>query len=76
MELDSIESILLMVYFGLGVAIVPQRCVEGPYPLPVRYVPFGEPPLVRRIGLIERSGNPKSALAQALHAAFAGLATP
>lgn len=73
MELDSIESILLMVYFGLGVAIVPQRCVEGPYPLPVRYVPFGEPPLVRRIGLIERSGNPKSPLAQALHAAFAGL---
>ena len=73
MELDSIESILLMVYFGLGVAIVPQRCVEGPYPLPVRYVSFGEPPLARRIGLIERSGNPKSALAQALHAAFAGL---
>ncbi|MBM3580608.1 MAG: LysR family transcriptional regulator [Alphaproteobacteria bacterium] len=74
MELDSIESILLMVYFGLGVAIVPQRCVEGPYPLPVRYVPFGEPPLTRRIGLIERVGNPKSGLVGALHAAFAGLA--
>ncbi len=75
MELDSLESILLMVYYGLGVAIVPQRCVEGPHPLPVRYVPFGEPPLVRRIGLIERSGNPKTSLAQALHASFAGLAT-
>ncbi len=74
MELDSLESILLMVYYGLGVAIVPQRCVEGPHPLPVRYVPFGEPPLTRRIGLIERSDNPKSNLAQALHAAFAGLA--
>lgn len=75
MELDSLESILLMVYYGLGVAIVPQRCVEGPHPLPVRYVPFGEPPLTRRIGLIERSDNPKSNLAQALHAAFASLAT-
>ena len=71
MELDSIESILLMVYSGLGVAIVPQRCVEGPFPLPVRYVPFGEPPLTRRIGLIERADNPKSNLARALHAAFA-----
>ena len=71
MELDSLESILLMVYYGLGVAIVPQRCVEGPHPLPVRYVPFGEPPIERRIGLIERADNPKSNLAQALHAAFA-----
>lgn len=71
MELDSIDSILLMVYSGLGVAIVPERCVEGPFPLPVRYVPFGEPPLERRIGLIERADNPKSSLAQALHAAFA-----
>jgi DNA-binding transcriptional LysR family regulator len=75
MELDSLESILLMVYYGLGVAIVPQRCVEGPYPLPVRYVPFGEPPLTRRIGQIERADNPKSNLAQALHAAFASLAS-
>jgi DNA-binding transcriptional LysR family regulator len=73
MELDSLESILLMVYFGLGVAIVPQRCVEGPFPLPVRYVPFGEPPLSRRIGLIARPGHPKSALIRALHAAFTGL---
>ena len=75
MELDSIESILLMVYSGLGVAIVPQRCVEGPFPLPVRYVPFGEPPLTRRIGLIERADNPKSNLARALHAAFASHVT-
>jgi DNA-binding transcriptional LysR family regulator len=73
MELDSLESILLMVYYGLGVSVIPQRCVEGPHPLPVRYVPFGEPPLVRRIGVAERAGNPKEKLTAALYLAFKSL---
>ena len=74
MELDSLESILLMVYYGLGVSVIPQRCVEGPHPLPVRYVPFDDPPLARRIGLLERAGNPKAKLTAALHVAFKNLA--
>ncbi len=74
MELDSLESILLMVYYGLGVSIIPQRCVEGPHPLPIRYVPFDDPALVRRIGLLERAGNPKAKLTAALHMAFKNLA--
>ena len=74
MELDSLESILLMVYYGLGVSVIPQRCVEGPHPLPIRYIPFGDPPLARRIGLLERAGNPKAKLTAALHVAFKNLA--
>ncbi|NQW09218.1 MAG: LysR family transcriptional regulator [Alphaproteobacteria bacterium] len=54
MELDSIEAILAMVGRGLGVAVVPAGSVVGPVAEAVRTVPFGDPPVTRRVGLIER----------------------
>jgi DNA-binding transcriptional LysR family regulator len=73
MELDSLETISLMVYHGLGVSIVPQRCAEHPLPLPLTRVPFGAPPLRRVIGLAERANNRKAKLTAALYSELARL---
>lgn len=54
MELDSIEAILAMVGRGLGVAVVPAGSVTGPLAATVHCLPFGEPPVLRRVGLLER----------------------
>jgi len=38
-----------------------------PFPENVRAVPFGDPPLMRNIGLIERSENAKIDMVKALY---------
>lgn len=54
MELDSIEAILAMVGRGLGVAVAPAGSVVGPVAETVRTLPFGDPQVRRRVGLLER----------------------
>ncbi len=65
MEIDSLEAIRAMVVHGLGVSIVP-LAPGGPVPEGLRTLPFGDPPEVRPLGVIERSGNPKARLVQGL----------
>ena len=66
MEMDSLEAVSMMVSNGLGVSIVPKRPINDPFPGDIRSLPFGEPPVYRDIGLIERTANPKSDLVKAL----------
>lgn len=66
MEIDSLESIAEMVAHGLGVSVVPQRRHARDLPKSVRAVPFGDPPLYRAIGLVERAGGGKGPLVDAL----------
>lgn len=54
MELDSIEAILAMVGRGLGVAVVPSGSLEGLAAERLVALPFGEPTVTRRVGLLER----------------------
>jgi len=54
MELDSIEAILAMVGRGLGVAVAPAGSVTGAVAVTVHCLPFGDPPVLRRVGLLER----------------------
>lgn len=56
-----------MVSRGLGVSIAPMRAMAEPFPENVRAVPFGDPPLMRNIGLIERSENAKIDMVKALY---------
>lgn len=67
MELDSLEAIRQMVRHGLGVSIVPYRCVEDRDAEELCWVPFGERPISRSIGLIERQENLKTGLTTALY---------
>ncbi len=66
MELDSLEAIARMVSRGLGASIVPARLASLPEAKRLRVVPFGKPPVIRVVGLIERPGTPRAPLIQAL----------
>lgn len=66
MTLDSLEAIATMVFHGLGVSIVPYRTVGTPFPVPLQRIPFGKPPTNRVLGLIQRDGNAKAELTEAL----------
>lgn len=66
MELDSLDAIVMMVARGLGVAIVGERNVFPRYREQVCAVPFGEPPLRRRIGVVRRARHRHPELVNAL----------
>lgn len=66
MEIDSLEAIAEMVAHGLGVSVVPKRRLAADFPKGVRALPFGEPPLHRAVGLVERTGHPQARLVDAL----------
>lgn len=66
MELDSLDAIVMMVARGLGVAIVGERNVFPRYRGLVHAVPFGEPPLRRRIGVVRRARHRHPELVNAL----------
>ena len=68
MNLDSLESIAIMVASGLGVSIVPQRTVASPFPPQIRVLPFGSESVKRVVGVIERVANSKHELIQLLTA--------
>ncbi len=65
MEIDGIQMMSTMVYHGLGVAIVPKRCVTVPNPVPVREVQISSLES-RPVGLLTRLDNPKGYLINAL----------
>jgi DNA-binding transcriptional LysR family regulator len=73
MEMDSLEAVSMMVSNSLGVSIVPKRPIADPFPGEVRSLPFGNPPVSRDIGLVERTANPKSDLVKALYSVLVGL---
>lgn len=62
MELDTLESIDMMVYYGLGVSIVPRRCVPPPHTLDLKRVSLHPPPAPRLLGLLSRQDSAKSRL--------------
>ncbi len=59
MELDTLESISAMVYHGLGVSIVPRRCVPSPRPLSLKRIAIDPPASPRRLGILTRHDNAK-----------------
>jgi len=73
MEIDTLEAVSMMVSSGLGVSIVPKRPIANPFPGEVRSLPFGEPPVYRGIGLLERTANPKSDLVKAFYSVLVEL---
>jgi len=79
MELDSIEAILAMVGRGLGVAVAPAGSVAGAVAATVHALPFGDPPVLRRVGLLERerpAGAEPNPVVSALLEAFKAVIVP
>lgn len=72
MELQGLEAISSMVLAGLGVSIVPARCVRGFNPLPLRRLPLPEGAPVRQLTLAYRRDNPRLPVIQEIHKALLG----
>ena len=70
MELDSVEAIRAMVSCGLGVAVVPAGSLAGPSARDLWRAPFGRPPVVRQVVLVEPESRPLAGLTEPLFAAL------
>lgn len=66
MEIDSLEGAIAMVANGLGVSVVPARGMSNEFPKSIRMIPFGNPPIIRRLGLLLARGNPRTRASRAL----------
>ena len=75
MELDSSETVVGMARAGIGAGVIPLGRL-GHVPVGhVVSVPFGDPPIYRRVVLIERSNNPRSDLSQLVYDAVRQVTT-
>ena len=76
MEIDTLEGVIAMVAHGLGASVVPARGVANEFPAGIRTLPFGKPPMTRRLGLLTMRDSPRSHLSQALLAALRQVSAP
>ena len=73
-EVDTLDGITHLVASGVGISVVPQRPVGSPFPDSIQAVPFGDPPVHRVLGLIERVDNRRGAITALLHRALSDTA--
>ena len=67
MELDSSEALLSMAHAGLGAGVIPAGQLKGAAGAEVKTFPFGDPPVSRRVVLIEQLNNARSDLSDVLY---------
>ncbi|WP_297769180.1 LysR family transcriptional regulator [uncultured Roseovarius sp.] len=70
MELEGLEAISSMVLAGLGVSIVPARCVRGYNPLPLKRLALPDGAPTRVLSLAWRRDNPRIRIIQEIHKAL------
>jgi DNA-binding transcriptional LysR family regulator len=70
MELEGLEAISSMVLAGLGVSIVPARCVRDFNPLPLKGLALPEGAPARRLTLAYRRDNPRLPVIEEIHKAL------
>ena len=75
MELDSSETVVGMARAGIGAGVIPAGRLRRASAGDVVSMPFGEPPIYRRVVLIERSNNPRSDLSQLVYDAVRQVTT-
>jgi DNA-binding transcriptional LysR family regulator len=75
MELDSSETVVGMARNGIGAGIVPLGRLRRAAVGEVVALSFGEPPIFRRVVLIERRNNPRSDLSRLVYDAVKQVTT-
>lgn len=65
---DTIPAVVECVKAGLGVAVVPLTALVGSERNELPWLPFGNPPISRQIGTVQRMTSSRSELIAALHA--------
>lgn len=71
--IDTIGAIMTCVRQGLGISVVPHVALQEPENDELVRLPFGKPPLSRRIGLVERVLSPRSEIIGCIHEVLANL---
>ena len=67
MELDSSETVVGMARAGIGAGVIPSGRLRSLPQGEVAVLPFGDPPIHRRLVLTERRNNPRSDLSQLVY---------
>ena len=67
MELDSSETVIGMASAGIGAGVIPFGRLRQAQQGEVVSMPFGEPPIYRRVVLVERKNNQRSDLSQLVY---------
>ncbi|PXW70414.1 LysR family transcriptional regulator [Loktanella sp. PT4BL] len=70
MELEGLEAISSMVAAGLGISIVPNRCIIESDHLPLERLHLGDDVPSRLLGLVSRADSPKAMVIQAAETAL------
>ena len=66
-EVDTMSAIMTCVRSGLGISIVPHMQLLESGIDNFQRLPFGSPQVMRKIGIVERANNPRTAIIQELH---------
>jgi DNA-binding transcriptional LysR family regulator len=74
-EIDTIASVVSCVIHGLGVSVVPWIALRD-IAAPIVAVQFGEPQILRPIGLLERRSGTRAQIIDRLHQNLARLSDP
>ena len=69
-EIESIESICMMVAAGFGASIIPDTGMRIPLSPRLRILEFGSPPTYRTIGLLSRVNMQKENIRTKIHSAL------
>ena len=74
MEMDTLETFQMMIQRGLGIGILPVSSVRKHLRDDLYIVPFGTPPLTRKITLIQRSDHLRVSLLDAFYSTMVSVA--
>jgi DNA-binding transcriptional LysR family regulator len=72
-EIDTIGSIVTCVRQGLGISVVPHVALQEPGDMNIARLPFGNPQVIRQIGIVERTASPRTEIIARLHAVLSEL---
>ena len=72
-EIDTIGSIVTCVRQGLGISVVPHVALQEPGDMNIARLPFGNPQVIRQIGIVERTASPRTEIIARLHAVLSDL---
>ncbi len=75
MEVDTLEGVVRLVGSLLGVSVVPVPRVGFQFPPEIRAVPFGAPPILRELGLLEPAVNARAHFCDLLYEELEALAS-
>jgi len=74
MTADTLDGVVALVEYEHGVSIIPQIASMRSLPHSIKIVDFGDPPLKRRLGILQRKNDPRAHLIDLFYAGLIDMA--